>query len=178
MTFHRNRLQPLSGNNGTDRNLFNRLTMPLSTMSAKSLQRTLVASLLLLSGLSPAVAQLHAEPSVALAKKETDNIDLAAAKALFDTHSACFVDARSEYVYYKSHIKGAISLSDSRFDEQFPDFRQTKAIETLIVVYCAERSCGKARSVAKKLMKNGYRNVKVFPDGLIEWAHAGLPMDG
>ncbi|MEI7748170.1 MAG: rhodanese-like domain-containing protein [Chlorobiaceae bacterium] len=148
-------------------------------MSGKLLRRKLFATVIVfLSSISPSLSQLHAAESVAFAKEESGELDLSATKALFDTHSACFVDARSEYVYYKSHIKGAISLSDSRFDEQFPDFRQTKAIETLIVVYCAERSCGKARSVAKKLMKNGYRNVKVFPDGLIEWAHAGLPMDG
>ena len=153
--------------------------MLLNIMSGKLLRRKLFATVIVfLSSISPSLSQLHAAESVAFAKEESGELDLSATKALFDTHSACFVDARSEYVYYKSHIKGAISLSDSRFDEQFPDFRQTKAIETLIVVYCAERSCGKARSVAKKLMKNGYRNVKVFPDGLIEWAHAGLPMDG
>jgi len=146
-------------------------------MSAKSLQRTLVASLLLLSGLSPAVAQLHAKPSVALAKKETGNIDLAAAKALFDTHSACFVDARSEYSYYHSHIKGALSLSDSRFDEQFYDFWRKKSVETLIVVYCVGPGCPKARHVADKLKKNGYRNVKVFSGGLVEWSHAGFPVE-
>ena len=152
--------------------------MLLSTMSGKLLRRTLVASLLMLSCLSPALAQLHAAASVALAKEESGELDLPAAKAHFDTHSACFVDARSEYEYYKSHIKGAISLSDSRFDEQFPDFRQNKAIESLIVVYCTEHSCGKARHVAKKLMKNGYRNVRVFSGGLIEWAHAGFPIEG
>ena len=153
--------------------------MLLNIMSGKLLRRKLFATVIVfLSSISPSLSQLHAAESVAFAKEESGELDLSATKALFDSHSACFVDARSEYVYYKSHIKGAISLSDSRFDEQFPDFRQTKAIETLIVVYCAERSCGKARSVAKKLMKNGYRNVKVFPDGLIEWAHAGLTMDG
>ena len=42
--------------------------------------------------------------------------DLFAAKALFDKHSACFVDARSEYAYYNSHIKGAqSSLSPAAF---------------------------------------------------------------
>ncbi len=147
-------------------------------MSAKSLHRTLVASLLLLSGLSPAVAQLHAEPSVALAKKETGNIDLAAAKALFDTHSACFVDARSEYSYYNSHIKGAWTLSESRFDEQFHEFRGKMPVTTLIVVYCIGTSCPKARHVAEKLKKNGYRNVKVFSGGLVEWSRAGFPIEG
>jgi len=153
--------------------------MPLHIKSGKPLRRKLFTTvIILLSSISPSLSQLHAAASVALAKEESGELDLSATKALFDTHSACFVDARSEYVYYKSHITGAISLSDSRFDEQFPDFRHNKAIETLIVVYCKEPSCGMARHVAKKLMKNGYRNVRVFSGGLIEWAHAGFPMEG
>ena len=98
--------------------------MSLSTMSEKSLQIKLVASLLLLSSVSPAVAQLHAATSITLAKEESGEVNLSGAKAFFDSRSACFVDARSKYAYYTSHIKGARSLSDSRFDEQFADFRQ------------------------------------------------------
>ena len=112
-------------------------------MSGKSLRRKLLASFLLLSSVLPAVSQLHPAASAALAKEESGDINLSAAKAFFDTHSACFVDARSEYSYYKSHIKGALSLSDSRFDEQFTDFRQKHPFESLIVVYCIGPSCDK-----------------------------------
>ena len=163
----------MSGNNGSDRNL-----LISGTMSKKPLRRTLVASLLLLSSFSPAVSQHDAAASTALAKEDAGELNLSAAKALFDSRSACFVDARSEYAYYTSHIKGAISLSESRFEEQFPDFRQKKSIETLIVVYCVGINCPKARHVAEKLKKNGYRNVKVFSGGLAEWSHAGFPMEG
>ena len=158
--------------------LFNRITMLFSAISGKPLQRKLVASLILLSSVSPAASSLHAAASVALAKEESDQLDLSAAKALFDSHSAYFVDARSESAYYISHIKGAHSLSYSRFDEQFPDFRQKINIESLIVVYCIGANCNKARNVAEKLKKNGYRNVRVFSGGLIEWSHAGFPMEG
>ncbi len=99
-------------------------------MSKISLQKKLFATLIIvLSSISPSLSQFHAAESVAFAKEESGELNLSATKALFDTHSACFVDARSEYVYYKSHIKGAISLSDSRFDEQFPDFRQKKPLK-------------------------------------------------
>ncbi|NTW68310.1 MAG: rhodanese-like domain-containing protein [Chlorobiaceae bacterium] len=147
-------------------------------MSGKPLRRTLIASVLLISIVSPLALQLHAATPVAIAKDESGELNLSATKALFDTHSACFVDARSEYAYHKLHIKGARSLSDSRFDEQFPEFRQKLPIETLIVVYCSEPSCAKARHVAKKLRKNGYKNVRVYSGGLVEWAHAGFPMEG
>ncbi len=153
--------------------------MPLSTKSGLPLRGTLFALLmLLLSSISPAVSPLHAAAPAALGKDESGELTLAATKALFDAHSAYFVDARSEYAFYVSHIKGAHSLSESRFDEQFADFRQKNSIETPIVVYCAEPSCGKARHVAEKLKKNGYRNVRVFTGGIIEWSHAGFPMEG
>ena len=147
-------------------------------MLGKSLLRKLLATVILLLSVSTSVSQLHAATSVALTKEESGEITLSAAKALFDSNSACFVDARSEYVYYKSHIKGARSLSESRFDEQFPDFKQKIPVEILIVVYCSEPSCSKARYVANKLRKNGYKNVRVFSGGLIKWAHSGFPVEG
>lgn len=147
-------------------------------MSGKPLRKKLIASVLLLSSLSPAASPLYAAASATMAKEESGELDLSATKALFDTQSAFFVDARSEYAYDISHIKGARSLTMSRFDEQFPEFSQNKSAETLIVVYCIGPRCGNARHVAEKLKKNGYKNVKVFSGGLLEWFHAGFPMEG
>jgi rhodanese-related sulfurtransferase len=152
--------------------------MLLRTISGTPFRRRLVASVVLLSSVSPAVLPLHAAASVALSKEESGQLDLSATKALFDSHSACFVDARSESAYSISHIKGAHSLSYSRFDEQFSDFTQKINIESLIVVYCIGPSCNKARNVAEKLKKNGYRDVRVYSGGLVEWSHAGFPMEG
>ncbi|NTV06902.1 MAG: rhodanese-like domain-containing protein [Chlorobiaceae bacterium] len=152
--------------------------MPFCTKSGKPFRKKLIAAVIVLSSISPALSQLFPAASQALAKEETGELNLTATKALFDTHSACFVDARSEYAYYVSHIKGAISISESRFDEQFPAFRQKKPVETPIVVYCIGPNCSKARHIAKKLMKNGYMNVRVFSGGLIEWSKAGFPMEG
>ncbi len=150
----------------------------MRSMSGQSFRRTLVTSLLLLSCLLPAAAQLHAAAaSGAFAKEEIGDITLFTAKALFDTHSACFVDARPEYSYYTSHIKGARSLSESRFDEQLADFRQKITAGTLLVVYCIGPNCPKARHVAEKLKNNGYRNIKVFSGGLAAWTQAGFPIE-
>jgi rhodanese-related sulfurtransferase len=152
-------------------------TMLLSAKSVKPLQKTLIASVLMLSCVSPAVSTLHAASAVAVVKEESGDVDLVAAKALFDSHSVCFVDARSEFAFYTSHIKGAISLSDSRFDEQYPDFKKKTVIETPLVVYCIGPNCKKAKHVADKLKKNGYRNVRVYPGGMTEWSHAGFPIE-
>jgi len=135
-----------------------------------------IGTLALLSGMFIAVSAIAPSPAIA-AQVESDNITLAEAKTLFDGRKACFVDARSEYVFYSSHIKGARSLSASRFDEQFPEFRQQVPAETFIVVYCINDKCGKARHVAQLLKKNGYRNVRVFTGGIDEWNKAGYPLE-
>jgi rhodanese-related sulfurtransferase len=135
-----------------------------------------IGTFALLSSMS--IAAVPIVPSLALAaQEESDKITLTEAKTLFDGRKACFVDARSEYVFYSSHIKGARSLSTSRFDEQFPEFRQQVPAETFIVVYCINEKCGKARHVALLLRKNGYRNVRVFTGGIDEWIKAGYPLE-
>ncbi len=139
--------------------------------------KTIAAVLLLLSVGVPAMPPLHAAPAVALMEKDAGDLDLAATKSLFDNHSVCFVDARSEFAYYTSHIKGARSLSDSRFDEQFPEFREKTPKTIPIVVYCISPTCSKAKHVAEKLKKNGYSNVRIFPGGMSEWSNARFPIE-
>lgn len=134
-----------------------------------------IGAFILLTGIL--IARSPIAPSQAMASRlESDEITLAEAKTLFDARKAFFVDARSEYVFYISHITGARSLSSSRFDEQFPEFRQQIPAETLIVVYCINSRCGKARDVANLLKKNGYHNVKVLTEGIAEWNKAGYPI--
>jgi rhodanese-related sulfurtransferase len=151
--------------------------MPFRANSLKPLQKTLLASLLMLSCVSHAVSPLHAFTAVAVANEESGEINLVAAKALFDSHSVCFVDARSEFAFYTSHIKGALSLSDSRFDEQYPDFKKKTFMDTPLVIYCVGPNCPKAKHVADKLKKNGYRNIRIYPGGMTEWSHAGFPIE-
>ncbi|HWR01632.1 MAG TPA: rhodanese-like domain-containing protein [Chlorobaculum sp.] len=129
-----------------------------------------------LSCLSIAVAPIF--PSYATAAQaDADEITLAEAKTLFDGKKACFVDARPEYLFSVSHIKGARSLSSSRFFEQIPEFRKQIPAETLIVVYCVNDKCGKAHYVARMLRTNGFRNVRVFEGGIVEWNKAGYPLE-
>ena len=139
--------------------------------------KTIAAAFLLLSVGAPAMRPLHAAPAVALMKENADELDLAATKSLFDNHSVCFVDARSEFAYYTSHIKGARSLSDSRFDEQFQEFREKTPKTTPIVVYCISSTCSKAQHVAEKLKINGYSNVRIFTGGMSEWSRARFPIE-
>lgn len=134
-----------------------------------------IGSFAFLAGMSMAVIPVVASQAMA-ARVDSDEISLTDAKTLFDGRKACFVDARAEYVFSVSHIKGARSLSSSRFFEQFPAFRQQIPVETFIVVYCNEK-CSKSRYVARMLKKNGYRNVRVLVGGIEEWNKSGYPLE-
>ncbi|TLU82953.1 MAG: rhodanese-like domain-containing protein [Chlorobium sp.] len=146
------------------------------TLTKKALRKAIIHSELLTQGLLLIVWLLFTVNAFA-ASGEVNGLNLASVKEIYDSKSACFVDARSEYSYYQSHIKGARSLSDSRFEEQFPEFRQKISTETPIVVYCISPRCSKAEHVAEKLKKNGYRDVRVFTGGLLEWSAAGYPLE-
>ena len=61
---------------------------------------------------------------------------------------------------------------------QVQEFFTSRQDESMVLLEISDTGCGKARNVAEKLKKNGYRNVKVFSGGMIEWSHAGFPMEG
>ena len=62
-------------------------------------------------------------------------IKLDEAKKLFDSGKAVFVDARPEFVYVERHIKGAVSLSASRFPFQYEQVKDKFKKDDLYVVY-------------------------------------------
>ena len=69
--------------------------------------------------------------------------------------------------YNKGHIPTAISLPDSKFDKLSNTLPQDK--KALIVFYCGGYKCKLSHKSAKKALKLGYTNVKVFSAGYPKW---------
>uniref|UniRef100_B3EKP1 Rhodanese domain protein n=1 Tax=Chlorobium phaeobacteroides (strain BS1) TaxID=331678 RepID=B3EKP1_CHLPB len=105
-------------------------------------------------------------------------ISLSKAKEYFDRSEGLFVDARSEFQYYKRHIPGSLSLSASRFDAQFPDFEMNIDKDKLLILYCHSITCRYSDIVANKLKGYGYTNITIFAGGWTEWLQAGYPVQG
>ncbi|MCG8341225.1 MAG: rhodanese-like domain-containing protein [Chlorobiales bacterium] len=112
------------------------------------------------------------------ASTEIELITLFQAKEYFDKGEGFFVDARSEYKYYELHIPGALSLSASRFDSQYEEFKDAVAKDALLIIYCHSITCPYSDIVASKLRGFGYTNIKIFADGWIEWLRARYPVQG
>jgi rhodanese-related sulfurtransferase len=47
-----------------------------------------------------------------------------------------------------------------------------------IVVYCSNVDCNASRAVIARLLERGYRKVRHYAGGLIDWEAAHLPLEG
>lgn len=90
--------------------------------------------------------------------------------------AAVLVDARDVALYADGHLPGALSLPLGEIDMQLARFRQTVAVEQPLVVYCNGYGCPDSFDLGLRLIKAGYRDVRVFEGGLPEWRDAGLPV--
>lgn len=117
-------------------------------------------------------------PEGGISSGEIELISLSKAKEYFDRGEGFFVDARSRYSYYELHIPGAVSLSASKFDSQYEEFENAIAKDALLIIYCQSITCRYSDVVANKLKGLGYRNIKIFAGGWVEWVQARYPVQG
>lgn len=100
---------------------------------------------------------------------ESDFVDVATARAWTD---ALWVDARPSDEFDRDHIPGAISLSEDRWGETFPQFLATQwSPEKKIVVYCSAASCNLAEDVARRLRDEAKlpNEIRILKGGWEEW---------
>ena len=64
-----------------------------------------------------------------------------------------WVDAREPAAYAASHIPGALSVSETNWEQSLPVFLEAWNPGTPVVVYCGGSSCGASRTVAKRLRR-------------------------
>jgi rhodanese-related sulfurtransferase len=103
-------------------------------------------------------------------------ISLAAAKELFNSNNALFIDARHEFDYRAGHIRGAVNVALNMFDAHVLQLN-TNSKEKLLVIYCDGAECNSSIELAVKLMELGFTNVKVFFGGWQEWNSDKLPIE-
>jgi len=78
------------------------------------------------------------------------------------------IDARPKRGKYDSgHIPMAVSIPDMEFDENIGKLPQNK--EALLIYYCEGVECKLSHNSARKAVKLGYTNVKVYAEGFPGW---------
>ncbi len=78
------------------------------------------------------------------------------------------IDSRPKRAKYDlGHIPMAISIPDMEFDENAGKLPKNK--DGLLIFYCEGPECKLSHNSAKKAVKLGYKNVKVYTDGFPGW---------
>jgi rhodanese-related sulfurtransferase len=85
------------------------------------------------------------------------------------------VMAASDFGFRAKHIPGSIHLGA----HGGPDPSAAGlAKDDDIVVYCSNIDCNASIAAIAHLREQGYRKVRHYAGGLIDWEAAGLPVDG
>jgi len=86
------------------------------------------------------------------------------------------IDALAPMVYAHSHLPGAINMPPNAVDT-IRCRRRMPALDTEIVVYCANVECDDSVVTAERLQALGYTNVRHYEGGKDEWKKRGLPLE-
>jgi rhodanese-related sulfurtransferase len=144
----------------------------MKTNKVKILLLAMLAGLILLTGCTPTQTVKTAET----VKTDTswmfnDIVDATFVKAHIAVpmpQNVMMIDARPyKGKYAKGHIPGAVSIPFSQFDKKTNLLPKDK--NTLLIYYCEGVKCKLSHKSAKKAVKLGYTNVKVYAKGYPEW---------
>jgi protein-disulfide isomerase/rhodanese-related sulfurtransferase len=103
-------------------------------------------------------------------------IHLSEARKLFDERAAVPVDVRDNAAFKTGHIPAAINATVDQLDKATPpDLPKNKPI-VLYEAGGADESCATSRTAGRILMQKGFKEVKVFKEGLEGWKKEGLPV--
>lgn len=104
-------------------------------------------------------------------------ISIEAAKAIFDSQQAIFIDARPRDDYFKSHIPNAMHLEKDSLNGPPPDKVLNYLPGMQVVVYCHGELCTDSENVIKRLaaLKKDIGPFRIIKAGFPGWEKAGYP---
>ncbi|MGQ0615477.1 MAG: rhodanese-like domain-containing protein [Acidimicrobiia bacterium] len=125
--------------------------------------------------LVPSAVAVPIAPTAATADHELSTVSRDELGAALAAGTVTLVDALAATSYSQQHIAGALNLPADRVAADAGTLLPDKARP--IVVYCASIACSQDTVVAGALARQGYRDVRIYPEGLEGWTEAGLPVE-
>ena len=80
--------------------------------------------------------------------------------------------ALNRWAFDAKHIPGSLHFDTA--DELYA----AVAPEDEVVVYCSNVDCLSSVALYRDLVRRGYRNVRRYSGGLLDWEDTGLPLEG
>jgi rhodanese-related sulfurtransferase len=80
--------------------------------------------------------------------------------------------ALNRWAFDAKHIPGSV-----HFDTPEALYAAVKPDDE-VVVYCSQVDCLSSVAMYRDLVRRGYRNVRRYSGGLLDWEDAGLPLEG
>jgi rhodanese-related sulfurtransferase len=109
---------------------------------------------------------------------QIQEIDVSTAKDLWDLGEYLFVDSRSPVQHAHGNIAKSVNLSWEEFEKYYPALKDTLHSKPGLVIYCAGEDCDLSHALARRLYKEGFRDMFVFFGGWEAWQEAGYPAEG
>jgi rhodanese-related sulfurtransferase len=80
--------------------------------------------------------------------------------------------ALNRWAFDAKHIPGSVHFDDP------DDLYAALQTDDEIIVYCSNVDCLSSVALYRGLLENGYRNVRRYAGGLLDWEEAGLSLEG
>jgi rhodanese-related sulfurtransferase len=112
-------------------------------------------------------------PHAALGPEPIRTIDRDELKAKLDRgDDVKLIMALNRWAFAAKHIPGSL-----HFDTPEALYAAVRP-EDEVVVYCSQVDCLSSVALYRDLLRRGYRNVRRYAGGLLDWEDAGLPLEG
>jgi rhodanese-related sulfurtransferase len=112
-------------------------------------------------------------PSAALGSEPIRTIGREELKAKLERRDDFKLEmALNRWAYEAKHIPGSL-----HFDTPDQLYAAVKP-EDEVVAYCSNVDCLSSVALYRDLVRRGYRNVRRYAGGLLDWEHAALPLEG
>lgn len=97
------------------------------------------------------------------------------AKMLHD-NGVAMIDVRNPRLYARRHIPGAYHL-DLKTAYNEASVAAIAGKEDPIVIYCSGVKCSRSYRASEQAVSWGYKEVKYFRGGIVDWRNAGYPVE-
>ncbi|MBL1211921.1 MAG: rhodanese-like domain-containing protein [Ignavibacteriae bacterium] len=99
-----------------------------------------------------------------------------AAYTLYNSKKILFIDARDQWDFDESHIKGSINIPEYKFDMNMPIVKALNKNFTFIV-YCGDVECDVSKRLAVNLSEIGFNKIYILEGGVENWIANNYPME-